>query len=395
MPAPEPTAAERRARIDEHVRYWCERARLDGHHPPLSDDAAVLVAAGRVDGPTREILGARRRAGKTTPPIGGFAGLRLVSDEYVRLTAKARSLRPGPVQLAYRYRVAELGKRLSGLQSAVTMSAAHYGGGVRAIRRDRRDGVYLDPAQRDTLFAALRRTPAPLPERRQQLHDLRNALLESTARRVVRVSEHTRAEDVGRRTSEALEHAIEPDDDRFVDRYDTLLFLSGTLYDRIEGAPVWHSEHFAIQRAQLDLADELTQIAVDTIALQGIVGELDGALLSSPEARRHVQSRRDALAPVWDQLVVRVAALARIGDLLTQVESHVRAMESMRWATSLDTRIDDLIARSGSRELSADNTHHVGDQFDGVEELMGAYRSELGGDIAQLTARGGGPVGAG
>ncbi|MCA1004090.1 hypothetical protein LCL87_00025 [Rhodococcus hoagii] len=388
MPAPESSAAERRARIDEHVRYSCERARLDGHHPQLSDAAAVLIAAARVDAPTREILGARRRAGRTIPSIGGFGGLRLVSDEYARVAAKAAALRPGPVQLAYRYRAAELGKRLAGLRSAVTMSAAHYGGGVRAIRRERRDGLHLDPAQRDALFAALQRTPAPLPVHRRQLHELRNAMLESTAERVARMSAHTRAEDVGRRASEALERAVEPDDDRFADRYDTLLFLAGTLYDRIEGAHVWHSEHFAIQRAQLDLAEELTQIAVDTVALHGIVGELDGAVLSSPEAREHVQSRRDALAPVWDQLVVRVAALARIGDLLDQVESHLRAMESMRWTTSLDTRIDELIARSGNRELSADNTHHVGDQFGGVEELMGTYRAALGGDIAELTARG-------
>lgn len=388
MPAAESSAAERRARIDEHVRWSCERARLDGHHPQLSDAAAVLIAAAHVDVHTREILGARRRAGRTIPSIGGFGGLRLVSDEYAGIAAKAASLRPGPVQLAYRYRAAELGKRLASLRSAVTMSAAHYGGGVRAIRRERRDGVHLDPAQRDVLFAALQRTPAPLPIHWRQLHELRNAMLESTAERVVRMSAHTRAEDMGRRASEALERAVEPDDDRFADRYDTLLFLAGTLYDRIEGAPVWHSEHFAIQRAQLDLADELTQIAVDTVALHGIVGELDGAVLSSPEAREHVQSRRDALAPVWDQLVVRVAALARIGDLLDQVESHLRAMESMRWTTSLDTRIDELIARSGNRELSADNTHHVGDQFGGVEELMGTCRAALGGDIAELTARG-------
>lgn len=388
MPAAESSAAERRARIDEHVRWSCERARLDSHHPQLSDAAAVLIAAAHVDVHTREILGARRRAGRTIPSIGGFGGLRLVSDEYAGIAAKAASLRPGPVQLAYRYRAAELGKRLASLRSAVTMSAAHYGGGVRAIRRERRDGVHLDPAQRDVLFAALQRTPAPLPIHRRQLHELRNAMLESTAERVARMSTHTRAEDMGRRASEALERAVEPDDDRFVDRYDTLLFLAGTLYDRIEGAPVWHSEHFAIQRAQLDLAEELTQIAVDTVALHGIVGELDGAVLSSPEAREHVQSRRDALAPVWDQLVVRVAALARIGDLLDQVESHLRAMESMRWTTSLDTRIDELIARSGNRELSADNTHHVGDQFGGVEELMGTYRAALGGDIAELTARG-------
>ncbi len=59
----------------------------------------------------------------------------------------------------------------------------------------------------------------------------------------------------------------------------------------------------------------------------------------------------------------------------------------MRWATSLDTRIDELIARSGDRELSADNTHHV-ETSRWVEEMMGTYRVALGGDIAELTARG-------
>ncbi|MGO4200523.1 hypothetical protein AB4Z09_01955 [Rhodococcus sp. TAF43] len=390
MPAPDPSAAvnERRARINDQVRRWCERARLDGRHPPLSDVAALLIAAGRVDGPTRQALTARRRAGRTIPSIGGFGGLRLLTDEHARLATRAASLRPGPVQLAHRYRAAELAKRIDGLRSAVTMSNMHYGGGVRAIRRERRDGVHLDPGQRDALFAALQHTPAPLPVERRHLHEFRNAVLESTAQRVARLSEHTRAEDVGRRAVDALERAVEPDDDRFADRYDTLLYLAGSLYDRIEGSPAWHSEHFVVQRAQLDLAEELTQIAVDTVALQGILGELDNALTSTPGARDHVQSRHDALVPVWDQLVDRVAALARIGDLLSQAETQLQAMASMRWATSLDTRIDDLIARSGNRELSADNTHQVGDQFGGVEELMGTYRSELGGDIAALTARG-------
>ena len=34
----------------------------------------------------------------------------------------------------------------------------------------------------------------------------------------------------------------------------------------------------------------------------------------------------------------------------------------MARAHSLDDRIDDLVGRSGSREMSAENTHFVGDQ---------------------------------
>lgn len=389
MPAPDAFAgaAERRARITEQVRRWCERARLDGRHAPLSDAAALLIAAGRVDGVTRQILSARRRAGRVLPSIGGFGELRLLADDHARMVERAAAQRPGPVQLACRYRAAELGKRLAALRSTMTVSGAHYAGGVRAIRRDRRDGVHLDPQQREALFDALTRTPAPLPVYGRPLHELRNAVLEGAATRVTRASEHTRARDAGRRAAVALERAAVPDDDRFVDRYDTLLFVAGMLYDRIEGSPAWHSEHFAIQRAQLDLAQELVQIAVDTVALHGIVGELDDASASTPEAREHVASRRGALEPVWDQLVERVAALARIGDLLAHAESRFRAMASMQWATSLDHRIDELIARSGSRELSAENTHQVGDQLGDVEEMLGTFRTALGGDIAALIAR--------
>ena len=82
-----------------------------------------------------------------------------------------------------------------------------------------------------------------------------------------------------------------------------------------------------------------------------------------------------------------MAALARIGELLTVAEMQLRTAEVEARTASLDERIDSLIGRSGARELSADNTHFVGDQFGIAAELMGSLRSELHGDIAELTAR--------
>ncbi|OOL30529.1 hypothetical protein GQ85_19265, partial [Rhodococcus rhodochrous] len=166
-----------------------------------------------------------------------------------------------------------------------------------------------------------------------------------------------------------------------------LLFLAGTLYDRIEGSTAWRSDHLAVQRSQLDLADELTQIAVDAVTLRGLLAELADARRAAPSARAAVDARIAALAPVWDQLLDRVAALARIGELLTVAEVQLRTAEVEARTASLDERIDSLIGRSGARELSADNTHFVGDQFGIAAELMGSLRSELKGDIAELTAR--------
>lgn len=381
---------ERRARISFQVRDWCERSTIAGTHAPLSDAAAVLIAAGHLDAPTRQVLTNRRRAGRTIPSIGGFGALRLVTDEYNQVARRTGSLRPGPVQLLFKYRATELGRKLQSYRSAVVMSPAHYGNGVRAMRRDRREGVHLDLEQREALFRALQRTPAPIAG--TALERAGNYARGAAAERIGQAAGNTPMAAVGKRVADAIGKGADLDNDRFADSYDTLLYLAGMLFDRIDGSEVWHSEHFAIQRYQLDLAEELTQIAVDTIALRGIRIELEEALRAthSDGARRQIEARQNALKPVWDQLVDRVAALARIGDLLSRAEVQLRSVLAVNRAMSLDSRIDELIARSGDRELSAENTHNVGDQFGGVEELMLTYQSALHGDIAELTSWSGG-----
>jgi hypothetical protein len=379
---------ERRARISAQVRQWCEQASIAGRHAPLSDAAAVLIAAGHLDAPTRQVLTNRRRAGRTIPTIGGFGALRLLTDEYNQVVRRADALRPGPAQLLFKYRATELGRKLQSYRSAVVMSTAHYGNGVRAMRRDRREGVHLDLEQRESLFRALQRTPAPVVG--TPLERAGNYARGTAAERIGQAAENTPMAAVGRRVAEAIGKGADLDNDTFADGYDTLLYLAGMLFDRIDGSPVWHSEHFAVQRHQLDLAEELTQIAVDTVALRGIRLELDDALRAthSDSGRHQIEARRSALKPVWDQLVDRVAALARIGDLLSRAEVQLRSVLAVNRAMSLDSRIDELIARSGDRELSAENTHYVGDQFGGVEELMLTYQSALYGDIAELTSWG-------
>ncbi|AXY51371.1 hypothetical protein KI427_08800 [Rhodococcus ruber] len=378
-------AEQRRERMAAQVRRWCEQHRLDGRHAPLSDAAALCLAAGRLDDETRDILARRRRIGRGLPTLGGFGALRHLTDEHARLTVRAADLRPGAARLVFEYRAGELAKRLRNAHYTLTVSGRHYAQGVRAVRRERRDGVHLDPHQRDALFAALQHTPAPVPEK--MADQVRGAVLGVAVDRVTRWSDGTAAAAAGRRAADALGRQVPDDDDHFVDRYDTLLFLAGTLYDRIEGSTAWRSEHLAVQRSQLDLADELTQIAVDTVTLRGLLAELADARRAAPSARAAVDARIAALEPVWDQLLDRVAALARIGELLTVAEMQLRTAEVEARTASLDERIDSLIGRSGARELSADNTHFVGDQFGIAAELMGSLRSELHGDIAELTAR--------
>lgn len=380
------TVEERRTRVSAQVRAWCESARIDGHHEQLSDGAAVLIASGHLDETTRDVLANRRRAGKEIPSLGGFAALRALTDEYHDVVRRIDSMKPGPAQLVFKYRATELGKKLRSMKATVAHSNAHYASGVRQIRRDRREGTHLDPAQRDALFAALQQTPAPSTG--NWLSDAGKLVRNTAALRLSEISGAGTVAGLGRKAADVIGRGTEREHDEFADPYDALLFLAGMLYDRINGSATWHSEHFAIQRHQLDLGLELTQIAVDAIALRGITGELAHALRGTygDTAREQIRSRQRALGPVWAQLVERVAALARIGDLVAQAEVALQSVMAVRRTMNLDSRIDELIARSGNRELSAENTHFVGDQFSGVDELMGNYQSALYGDIAALTA---------
>lgn len=299
-------------------------------------------------------------------------------------------MKPGPAQLVFKYRAGELAKKLRSMRASLVHSNTYYASGVRQIRRDRREGVHLDPAQRDALFAALQQTPTPstgnwLSEAGKHAGQLvRNTAVD----RLSEISGRTAVAGLGRKVADVIGRGTEPEHDEFADPYDALLFLAGMLYDRIDGLSTWHSEHFAIQRHQLDLGVELSQIAVDAIALRGITGELAYALRGTygDAAREQIRSRQQALGPVWGQLVERVAALARIADLVVQAEVALQSVMAVRKTMSLDSRIDELIARSGNRELSVENTHYVGDQLSGVDELMGSYQSALYGDIAALTA---------
>lgn len=353
-----------RERVEQRVRRWCERARLDGRRPLLSDAAAIAVAAGRLDEPTRTALALRRRAGKTLPSVGGFSALRVLEDERRRWLAKDTKNKPGSA-LVYRLRAAELGKRLDHLRTTMVMSTSHYATGVRAVRRDRRDGLHLDLDQRDALFDALLHTPVPKQESGTVVERTGMSLLDSAAGRVSEIAKNTLFEEIGDRAATVMAGFADRQDETFTDRYETMLFLAGTSFDQVHASPAWRSEHFLVQRTQLDLTDELTQVAVDVNSLREIDDELDGiaAMMFDDATRAQVASRRAALDTVWTQLIERVAAVVRVADLVTRAEGDLRTLDVMEKAHSLDGRIDALVARAGHRELSADNTHFVGDQL--------------------------------
>ena len=384
------SVTERRALISSHVRSWCEAGIVESNRPELSTEVALLLAGGYVDDETRAIMAERRAVGRSFPDIGSWSELRYLTDEYTRTCRRLSAARIGPVQVVLERRVQALEKRVQAARSAVVRSNRHFASSVRAIRKDRRDGLHLDVEQREALFVGLTRTPVPAKSTTGlgAVAGSGSAALDKLAGRLASLEGSGVLADAGRRMAEVLDGLAPHDDDGVTGKYDALLYLAGNVYDRIESSNAWHSDHFVVQRNQLDLADEITQISVDTVALRSILAELDEAanLARDEVTRASIDSRTRALGAVWDQLVERVAALARIGDLVSRAEEQLSSQRAVEHAASLDSRIDDLLARSGSRELSAANTHYVGDQFDGVDELMLAHRAALYGDIALLTS---------
>lgn len=402
------SVSQRRATTTAMVRSWTSERQVPAHSSgvstarDLSDTAALLIATGHLDEQTRTIVLARRRAGRPFPGIGGFGKLRRLADEHADLVHRLAAARSKPAQLLVKYRVGEAERKLSELRAAFVMSRTHYASGVLAIRRERKAGLHLDLDQRGALFWALQRTPVPLRIAPDYSEQLRSAAREAAAEGVRWLAERTPVTGLTRGGANAANEAADERSGtwkgdrgataspaRFADQFETLLFLAGALFDRIYGSVSWNSDYFAVQRTQLDLASELVQIAVDTVALQSISRELHEALLSARDsgARQHIRTRQSALDGVWDELIGRVAALMRIDDALTVVEERLRSYAAVRRAENLDHRIDDLLSRSGSRELSAANIHNVSEQVSGVDEVIASYQQLLYGDIAELTGR--------
>lgn len=377
LPEDPAEVAARRARITAQVRLWAEKGAIEWAHRDISDEAAVLIATGHLDEVAQDVLEQRRRAGRGVPSVGGFGTLRRLADQRDLAHARGNAKR----------RVRELTKRIDEKRVAFTTSRSHFARGILSIRRERKDGTYLDMDQRRALFDALMATPAPTVKPRSQAEVVRGAA-RTTMAGLAKLSGASALGEASRWATEVLK-GEEPRPGRFPDRFDTLLYLAGRLYDRISGSPAWNSDHFLVQRAQLDLPAEVIQISQDTLALRAIDAVLTEALrgVRQLDAREEILARQRAPQAVWDQLVERVSALARIGDLLVDTEERMRSAEAVAQAATVDGRIDALVARSGTREMSAENLHSVGDQVRDVDEYISAYRSYLYGDIAALTDR--------
>lgn len=410
-----PEDARGRANRAATLFRWCEQCAVPWQSVDLSDPAAMLVAAGRADPGTRQAVLARARAGVGLPDVGDYTGLRRDADHLRRMEAAARAPGGRTRSMVYAGRADGVRRRLQALRSSIVAGLVVHPGGVRGVRRERREGVHLTLEQREALFTLLCWTPAPLAAYRGRAVEAgQAAVADVTARVFERYGRYASARaDLpdNQRVAPAALGRLErwarggadgedgtdresggqrgPEPLRFHDVYETSVYLAGRYVDAIRGSRVWNSDSFAPDRVRIDLFDELVRFACDAAELQSLGAELATAraCADSAAARRDVDARMRALEPVWAQLMDRLVSLDRIVDAVMRLEAGIRSQDAAARAVSLDYRIDDLVGRVGGHELVTEDLYRVGDDAGSGWAAGEGYRDTVVREIEELTSR--------
>ncbi|WP_182357504.1 hypothetical protein [Tomitella gaofuii] len=410
--APQQDGDTQRAGRVAALHTWCARSVVPGPVPDLSDLAALYIAAGRSGDALREVLTVRARAGIGVPAIGDYTRLR---DDAERLRAcdTGAGAAPGGARAMLRnHRADLLRRRLGATRSRVAASLIVHGGGLRGVRRERREGIHLTLDQREQVFGLLCWTPAPVSQGRGRIVGFGQAavtdLVDMAAAKWDAAAGRRAAADRGEGSARGAAAAAVPaalqrierwagageqaqhaqPGASFHDSYETLVYLCGRYFDSIRRSEAWNSEAFAVHRGRVDLARELVELARDAAELQSLAGELAAArsAASGGRALGEIDARSRALRPVWDRLVERLVSFDRIAEAMGRLDAGLRAESAAQRAESLDDRIDGLVGRTGGRMLLADDLHRLGEEADSGDWNALGCRSQVEREIEELTA---------
>ncbi|GAB32233.1 hypothetical protein [Gordonia otitidis] len=384
------------------IRAWCDRSAIAGERPELSDTAALLVASGYLTPAGRAILVRRISSGLPVPTLpAGFGELRRLQRAIAQLESQLEApMVPGMVATLMRGRLNGLLRRRDDARKLIVTAKGVFAGSTRAIRRERRENVYLEIEERERLFAGLLCTPTPNVNTSNPMRRAGTAAVERIAGVVGQVAARSGYPQAGEWASRVA--ATDPaavsvraasttpltGTANFVDGYETLMFLAAHYYDRIMRNPAWRSDHFAVQRTQVNLHAELAEIVADVIALRSVRIDLDRAKRNGgfdAAFAAQIDRRETALRPVWTELIDRVQAIGDVAHVVESAAIELQILSEYNRAATIDDRIDALIARSGDREISVDNAKRLSEQVRSGEEQLRIYRDVLDGNIARIS----------
>ncbi|MFT3898768.1 MAG: hypothetical protein QM728_00765 [Gordonia sp. (in: high G+C Gram-positive bacteria)] len=385
---PAATAAE--------IRRWTESAQVPGPRRELSETAALLIAAGFLGPEPRDVVVRRQTSGLPLATLGdGFGNLRRLQRAISQIEAQlANPVLPTMVQSGLRNRLNGLHRRREDARKQIVVGKGVYPGGTRAVRRERREGIYLEIESRERLFEGLLHTPTPDVNAGGYVRRAGGVAFGKLAGAAAGLAMRAMGSSVEQWARDAIADRpvpsapATPQHMGFIDGYETLLYVAGQYYDKIQTSPAWRSEHFVVQRGQVNLHAELAEISADVIALRSVRVDLDRAMRNGGFDQAfvdHIAAKEQELRPVWTQLIDRVKALADVAHVMESAGVELRLLDEYNRATSIDDRIVDLVSRSGHRELSYDNSQRLTEQVRAGEEQLRIYRDVLAGNIAQLS----------
>lgn len=377
------------------LRQWTRDSRLPGDPPPLSDDAALLIAAGHTSPGGRALVVRRMSAGLPLPRLSGpYVDLRRLQHSIAHLEQQlATGSIPNMVATVLRSRLSGMIRKREDARRVVVGGKGVFATSTRAIRRERRENMYLEIDEREKLFTGLLYTPVANLPVGGGVRRAGSAAVDRVAGFVGGLAGRGAAQNVEEWINEALGGSPgQPapagrGGASFGDGYETLQFVAGHFYDRIVWSPAWRSDFFELQRTQVNLHAELAEIAADVVALRALRVDLDRARASGgfdEGFAEHLEQREAALRPVWTEMLERVQALVEIAQTVESAAAELRILDEYDRASTLDDRIDHLLARSGDRELSADHTRRLSEQVRAGEEQLRIYRDVLQGNIARI-----------
>ena len=379
----------------DDLRRWTGQSRIPGDPPDLTDDACLLIASGRLDPAGRALIVRRLSAGYPLPRLShSYPDLRRLQHAILHIEYQLGSdYLPGVVAAVLRTRLSGMHRRREDARRTVVGGKGVFATGTRGIRRERRENLYLDVDDRERLFTALLATPvADLPAG-GSARRAGSAEIDRVATLVGQVAGRGAARSVQEWADEAL-GAPSPGSapkggEAFLDGYETLTFLAGHFYDRIVGNSAWRSDFFEVQRTQVNLHGELADTAADIAALRGLRVDLDRVRASGgfdAALAEQIDRREQALRPVWSELIGRVEAFAEMAATVEAAGTELRILDEFDRTATIDSRIEDLLSRSGNRELSQDNTRRLSQQVRAGHEQLKIYRDVLSGNISRIAA---------
>ncbi|WP_238420988.1 hypothetical protein [Gordonia sp. 'Campus'] len=390
------------ARTSEQIREWCDRSAIPGERRELSDTAALLIASGYLTPGGRAIVVRRISTGRPMPSMSaGFGDLRRLQRAIVQIEHQlSNPMVPSVVAAVMRNRLNGLHRRREDARKQIVAAKGVFASGTRAIRRERRENVYLEIEERERLFAGLLCTPTPNVNASSYVRRAGTAAFDRIAGMVGQVASKSGNTQAGQWADQFLSGtrsvggqggespAGVPRNANFVDGYETLLYITGHYYDRILDNPAWRSDHFEVQRTQVNLHAEVAEIAADVIALRAVRIDLDRAKRNGGFDRTfaaQIDKRETTLRPVWTELIDRVQALNEVAHVVESAAVELQVLSEYNKAATIDDRIDALIARSGDREISVDNAKRLTEQVRSGEEQLRIYRDVLQGNIARIS----------